>query len=285
MQVPIVVNQRVSPQRRLSYGRQREVCHSTENTPRPTRRRGNPCGCPSPLLNGETGNRRSIHALPQFDKQEHVYRTIHKRLPAAHPHDNEEVAQNGSIWHKYNKKKPCSCASPTCPGRSRGLYDNEKNATECNTMQQILEKPSARRALTSPSTPTHPVITLKTPSGRGDSRIAPSTIPMSGVEGSNHHEMLLRRLTRPASPVGAGLKPTHFNLHRTHPVIPTVGRNLRCRAVRHNDVPKPARPYLSTFNMLMKASCGISTLPTFFIRFLPSACCSSSFRLRVTSPP
>ena len=33
------------------------------------------------------------------------------------------------------------------------------------------------------------------------------------------------------------------------------------------------------------ASCGISTWPTCFIRFLPSACFAHSFRLRVMSPP
>ena len=34
-----------------------------------------------------------------------------------------------------------------------------------------------------------------------------------------------------------------------------------------------------------KASCGTSTRPTIFIRFLPSFCFSSSLRLRVMSPP
>ena len=34
-----------------------------------------------------------------------------------------------------------------------------------------------------------------------------------------------------------------------------------------------------------KASWGTSTRPTIFIRFLPSFCFSSSFRLRVMSPP
>jgi hypothetical protein len=35
----------------------------------------------------------------------------------------------------------------------------------------------------------------------------------------------------------------------------------------------------------MKASCGTSTLPTIFMRFLPSFCFSSSLRLREMSPP
>ena len=35
----------------------------------------------------------------------------------------------------------------------------------------------------------------------------------------------------------------------------------------------------------MNAFCGIATLPTIFIRFLPSFCFSSSFRFRVMSPP
>ncbi len=34
-----------------------------------------------------------------------------------------------------------------------------------------------------------------------------------------------------------------------------------------------------------KASCGISTWPTIFMRFLPAFCFSSSLRLRVMSPP
>ena len=34
-----------------------------------------------------------------------------------------------------------------------------------------------------------------------------------------------------------------------------------------------------------KASCGISTEPTCFMRFLPSFCFSSSLRLRLMSPP
>ena len=45
--------------------------------------------------------------------------------------------------------------------------------------------------------------------------------------------------------------------------------------------------YLSSSvdNTARKASCGISTLPSCFIRFLPSFCFSRSLRLRDTSPP
>ena len=43
--------------------------------------------------------------------------------------------------------------------------------------------------------------------------------------------------------------------------------------------------YSSTLSTARNASCGISTEPTDFIRFLPSFCFSRSFRLRVMSPP
>ena len=41
----------------------------------------------------------------------------------------------------------------------------------------------------------------------------------------------------------------------------------------------------SVDNAATKASCGTSTRPMVFIRFLPSFCFSSSLRLRVMSPP
>jgi len=43
--------------------------------------------------------------------------------------------------------------------------------------------------------------------------------------------------------------------------------------------------YSSIFSTAMNASCGTSTLPTCFIRFLPSFCFSSSLRFREMSPP
>src|SRR5690606_16553431 len=42
---------------------------------------------------------------------------------------------------------------------------------------------------------------------------------------------------------------------------------------------------LAVDSAAMNASCGTSTRPTIFIRFLPSFCRSSSLRFRVTSPP
>src|SRR5258708_24120261 len=43
--------------------------------------------------------------------------------------------------------------------------------------------------------------------------------------------------------------------------------------------------YSSSFSTARNASCGTSTFPIWRIRFLPSFCFSSSFRLRLISPP
>ena len=48
--------------------------------------------------------------------------------------------------------------------------------------------------------------------------------------------------------------------------------------------PASVRPH-STCSTARNASCGISTAPICFIRFLPSFCFSRSLRFRVTSPP
>ncbi len=48
----------------------------------------------------------------------------------------------------------------------------------------------------------------------------------------------------------------------------------------------PAAPtQSSTLSTARKADCGISTLPTCFMRFFPSFCFSRSLRLREMSPP
>ena len=44
-------------------------------------------------------------------------------------------------------------------------------------------------------------------------------------------------------------------------------------------------PAASVDRAATKASCGTSTRPMVFIRFLPSFCFSSSLRFRVISPP
>src|SRR3978361_523507 len=62
------------------------------------------------------------------------------------------------------------------------------------------------------------------------------------------------------------------------------GRSDRGRSIP--DAASDANPnHPSIFNAARKADCGISTLPNWRIRFLPSFCFSSSFRLREMSPP
>ena len=48
---------------------------------------------------------------------------------------------------------------------------------------------------------------------------------------------------------------------------------------------EPSAGQSRSLRTAMKASCGTSTEPTIFIRFLPAFCFSSSFRFRDTSPP
>jgi acyl-CoA thioester hydrolase len=64
---------------------------------------------------------------------------------------------------------------------------------------------------------------------------------------------------------------------RPHARRPSAAPSLCQRAKRSRQS--------STFSTARKASCGISTDPTCFMRFLPSFCFSSSLRLREMSPP
>jgi len=79
---------------------------------------------------------------------------------------------------------------------------------------------------------------------------------------------------------------------------PLVDGTGRVAGAREPDGPRagdadrldPRRHFLEAVDSLVEsaatnASWGTSTRPTIFIRFLPSFCFSSSFRLRVMSPP
>lgn len=100
----------------------------------------------------------------------------------------------------------------------------------------------------------------------------------------------------PAETARAGVFANHPN------AVPPI-RKGACPMIGQAPFPCAARPcrparapgffcryfFLAALSSLestaMKASCGTSTEPTIFIRFLPSFCFSSSFRLREMSPP
>ena len=82
------------------------------------------------------------------------------------------------------------------------------------------------------------------------------------------------------------------------PGLPALGEREQARRQVEREQAHPATggaagtyffPLLSPVSPVesaaMKASCGTSTRPTIFIRFLPSFCFSSSLRFRVMSPP
>ena len=67
-----------------------------------------------------------------------------------------------------------------------------------------------------------------------------------------------------------------------------IGRKVTVQAfmAAERDVDVQAQRHSSsTLRTAMKASCGISTVPNCFMRFLPSFCFSRSLRLREISPP
>ena len=183
---------------------------SSENTPRPTHRRGNPRGCPSPLLNRETRNRRSLHALPQFDKQERMSHTIHKRLPAAPSHDNEEMARYGANTTKENHAASPTCPVSSVPGEDMNFTITRKmqqNATPCNKFPK-------NPRLDEPSPLPVPHASCHYPENNPGQPPVGATLVVAlllrqyifipGGEGGNLHEIFPRR-ARPVPRYGAGI--------------------------------------------------------------------------------
>lgn len=83
------------------------------------------------------------------------------------------------------------------------------------------------------------------------------------------------RESLPAAPAGLPAVVAPGSRTVVAPGSPVAG------AARHFFLPDDS----SLESTAMNASCGTSTLPTIFIRFLPSFCFSSSLRFREMSPP
>src|SRR3989338_2519198 len=67
------------------------------------------------------------------------------------------------------------------------------------------------------------------------------------------------------------LQPKSHHLQTLKQLMPTENKN--------------SFHFFSTFKIAKKASCGNSTLPTRFIRFLPAFCFFNNFCFRLISPP
>ena len=105
------------------------------------------------------------------------------------------------------------------------------------------------------------------------------------------HEHRLQRL-RQQPALQLQLAEHRRDVRRVLPLAPDGGDEVAVAAAvhaeRHVHVEVPgasAHFFPSRLSTARKASCGTSTAPTCFIRFLPAFCFSSSFRLRVMSPP
>lgn len=66
---------------------------------------------------------------------------------------------------------------------------------------------------------------------------------------------------------------------------PVCGKAQRARRLASGTAAARAAQSFPTLSTAKKASCGMSTRPTRFMRRLPSRCRSSSLRFRVISPP
>ncbi len=94
------------------------------------------------------------------------------------------------------------------------------------------------------------------------------------------HRAVHRPLVDRGDPGGAVVRPQRATTQTAASTPTPAGARVRGRAAHF--FRSPSAPVDSA---AMKASCGTSTRPIVFIRFLPSFCFSSSLRLRVMSPP
>ncbi len=102
-------------------------------------------------------------------------------------------------------------------------------------------------------------------------------------------------LLREHRPFPFELREQRVDVRRVLPVPPddrdevAVPAPVRAERQVHVEVPDVAHHERfrseSRFSTARKASCGTSTAPTCFMRFLPFFCFSSSLRLREMSPP
>ena len=100
---------------------------------------------------------------------------------------------------------------------------------------------------------------------------------ISGVEGGESRSSGAGALPGTAAQGGPGSGWPH--------PLPSVALRRMLPLTARTEPLSDQRPQLSIFSALMKAACGISTLPNWRIFFLPAFCFSRSLRLRVASPP
>ena len=118
---------------------------------------------------------------------------------------------------------------------------------------------------------------------------------LAGVVAAFHPAQLRGGVGVEVAVAAAGLAERDVHVHAEVAVLRAGGDRVRQQAVircRIGDRQSAShrRYFFSFFSVspvsaATNASCGTSTRPTIFIRFLPSFCFSSSLRLRVMSPP
>ena len=226
------------------------------------------------------------NAAHQVDR--HVDADRHRRrqrgLPPA-PHRGRDPSMRAR--HRRRTARRCSCGSPPrppAPRRSRRRSESGFASTvtsaparsgSCATRERTRVAQSRRR--TASASPAH----VQRVHDAREGRLGPA--PDSRSQPRGHRERPARS-SAPATEAKSQYE--HFERQNGTWTYTCGGRRgPASEVVRVMQRSHASRRYSSTFRMAMKASCGTSTVPTCFIRFLPSFCFSSSLRLRVMSPP